>query len=130
MSWESILKSLNFSDFIENNFAYSDAVFDEERYEPYIKFDDVRRKKVKEAKQKILNYFDKLTGQEQEEIALAINMSDGFYAGSLDESILYSIMIGLMAKAMKLNIEEVVEGYTFQMLYDYNARAVVEESNI
>ena len=131
MSWKNILKSLpDFSKFIEEDFSYSNMVFDEKNYAPYIKFDDVRRRKVREAKQKVLNYFDNLTEEEQEEIALAINMSDGFYAGSLDETLLYSIMVGLMAKAMELNIEEVVEGYTFQMLYEYNAREIVEEANV
>lgn len=126
MSWQNILKSLlDFSKFIEEDFTYSNMVFDEKNYAPYIKFDDVRRKKVKEAKQKVLNYFDNLTEEEQEEISFAINFRD-----SVDESILYSIMIGLMAKAMKLNIEEVVEGYTFQMLYESNARAIVEEANV
>tara|TARA_R100000388_G_C7224280_1_gene150842 strand:- start:781 stop:1173 length:393 start_codon:yes stop_codon:yes gene_type:complete len=130
MSWKNVLKSLpDFSKFIEEEFTYSNMVFDEKNYAPYIKFDDVRRRKVKEAKQKVLNYFDNLTEEEQEEIALAINFGDGS-GGSVDESILYSIMIGLMAKAMKLNIEEVVEGYTFQMLYEFNARAVVEEANV
>jgi hypothetical protein len=130
MSWKKILKSLpDFSKFIEEDFTYSNMVFDEKNYAPYIKFDDVRRRKVREAKQKVLNYFDNLTEEEQEEISLAINFGDGF-GGSVDESLLYSIMIGLMAKAMKLNIEEVVEGYTFQMLYEFNARAVVEEANI
>lgn len=126
MNWQNILKSLpDFSKFIEEEFTYSNMVFDEKNYAPYIKFDDVRRKKVKEAKQKVLNYFDNLTEEEQEEISLAINFRD-----SVDESLLYSIMIGLMAKVMKLNIEEVVEGYTFQMLYEFNARAVVEEANV
>jgi len=130
MSWEDILKSLpDFSKFIEEEFTYSNMVFDEKNYAPYIKFDDVRKRKVKEAKQKVLNYFDNLTEEEQEDISLAINFGDGF-GGSVDEALLYSIMIGLMAKAMKLNIEEVVEGYTFQMLYEYNARMIVEEANV
>jgi len=130
MSWQNVLKSLpDFSKFIEEEFTYSNMVFDEKNYAPYIKFDDVRRKKVKEAKQKVLNYFDNLKEEEQEEISLVINFGDG-WTSSAEESILYSIMIGLMAKAMKLNIKEVVEGYTFNMLYESNARAVVEEANI
>jgi len=130
MSWKDILKSLpDFSKFIREEFTYSNMVFDEKNYAPYIKFDDVRRRKVKEAEQRVLNYFDNLTEEEQEDISIAINFGDGS-GSSVDESLLYSIMIGLMAKAMKLNIEEVVEGYTFQMLYEYNTRIIVEEANV
>jgi len=127
MSWMSILKMSNFGKFIEEEFAYSNAVFDPSRYDFYINFDVGR--KVREAKQRVLKYFDNLHEKDQEEIALAINMGDS-NAGSVNEFILYSAMIGLMAKALGLHIKEVVEGFNFSMIYDSNARAIVESANI